>query len=103
MAKDPYKYFRAEARELLEGLMQGTLELEKEGAGLETTARLLRLAHTLKGAARVVRQPAIAELAHGVEGILASHRGAGGALEPAPGTQRENLLHRLEVHLRALD
>jgi len=79
MAKDPYKYFRIEARELLEGLTQGALLLEKGSAGKETVARLLRLAHTLKGAARVVKQPAVAELAHGIEDLLAPHREA-----PAP-------------------
>jgi len=30
MAKDPYKYFRVEARELLDGLSQGILQLEKD-------------------------------------------------------------------------
>ncbi len=29
MASDPYKYFRVEARELLDGLTEGVLELEK--------------------------------------------------------------------------
>ena len=32
MAKDPYRYFRVEARELLDGLTQGVLELEKGSA-----------------------------------------------------------------------
>jgi two-component system chemotaxis sensor kinase CheA len=76
MAKDPYQYFRVEARELLDGLTQGILQLEKgHGAPLtEGVARLLRLAHTLKGAARVVMQPRIAERAHRVEDILTPHR-----------------------------
>jgi len=51
MAKDPYKYFRVEARELLDGLAQGILQLEKDSPTPEVMARLLRLAHTLKGAA----------------------------------------------------
>lgn len=66
MASDPYKYFRLEARELVEQLGKGSLELER-GGDAELIARLLRQAHTLKGAARVVRQVEIAELAHGIE------------------------------------
>ena len=66
MGQDPYKYFRIEARELIEGLGKGVLELEK-GAGGELVPRLLRLAHTLKGAARVVKQGEIAESAHAIE------------------------------------
>jgi two-component system chemotaxis sensor kinase CheA len=74
MEADPYKYFRVEARELLEGLGQGVLELEKGRADSDLVGRLLRLAHTLKGASRVVKQPAIAELAHTVEEVLGPHR-----------------------------
>ena len=76
MAKDPYQYFRVEARELVDGLTQEILQLEKASSSLpsEGVARLLRLAHTLKGAARVVMQPRIAERAHTIEEILAPHR-----------------------------
>jgi two-component system chemotaxis sensor kinase CheA len=56
MAKDPYRYFRVEARDLLEGLTAGILQLEKGTAAPDVVGRLLRLAHTLKGAARVVKQ-----------------------------------------------
>src|SRR6185312_12678016 len=48
MAKDPYQYFRIEARELVEGLTQGVLDLEKGAGGDDVRPRLLRLAHTLK-------------------------------------------------------
>jgi two-component system, chemotaxis family, sensor kinase CheA len=80
MDKDPYRYYRIEARELVEGLTRGALELEKGPSGPEAFARLLRLAHTLKGASRVVKQPAIAELAHQIEGVLAPHRATPGPL-----------------------
>jgi two-component system chemotaxis sensor kinase CheA len=76
LARDPYEYFRVEAREILEGLGRGALQLEK-GATPETTAGLLRLAHTLKGAARVVRLPQIAEHAHAIEEALAPVRDSG--------------------------
>ena len=78
MAKDPYKYFRVEARELLQQLGQGVLDLEK-GAG-ELVPRLLRLAHTMKGAARVVKQPEIADSAHRIEDALAPWRDGGAAV-----------------------
>src|SRR5258706_13012934 len=74
MARDQYKYFRIEARELLEGLNQAVLDLERGERGKDLVARVLRLAHTLKGAARVVKQPGIAELAQSIEDVFASFR-----------------------------
>jgi two-component system chemotaxis sensor kinase CheA len=73
MAQDPYRYFRPEARNLLDQFAQGILELEN-GSSAGAVQRLLRLAHTLKGAARVVRQSAIAERAHAIEDALAPYR-----------------------------
>ena len=102
MAKDPYTYFRVEARELLEGLSQGILQLEKGPAGPEIVPRLLRLAHTLKGAARVVKQPGIAELAHTVEGVLTSHRDSGQPLSTAQGSALLRLLDEITSYLSAL-
>ncbi|MEV0136526.1 response regulator [Dactylosporangium sp. NPDC050688] len=86
MAKDPLRYFRIEARELVDQLSQGVLDLTgdggdgRDGADREPVARLLRHAHTLKGAARVVRQPDIADAAHELEDLLVPHRGG----EPVP-------------------
>jgi two-component system chemotaxis sensor kinase CheA len=80
MAKDPYKYFRVEAHELVAELGQGMLELEKGRAPAEAVARLLRLAHTLKGAARVVKQGGIADAAHAIEDALAPLREGAAAL-----------------------
>jgi two-component system chemotaxis sensor kinase CheA len=69
--KDAYRYFRVEARELLEQMSVGVLDLEKQaGAAQIVVPRLLRLAHTLKGAARVVKQPDIANWAHAIEDTL---------------------------------
>src|SRR5580693_7991187 len=73
MAQDPYRYFRVEARELVEQLGKAILELER-GASPEVVARLLRVAHTLKGAARVVKQREIADHAHALEEALAPLR-----------------------------
>ncbi|AOZ50621.1 hybrid sensor histidine kinase/response regulator [Chromobacterium vaccinii] len=80
MAKDPYRYFRIEARELVGQLSKGVLALEQSGGDEEQIALLLRWAHTLKGAARVVRQSQIADLLHGVEALLAPLRSAGASL-----------------------
>ena len=88
MAQDPYRYFRVEARELVDQLGKGLLDLEKGGASGEMVAQLLRLAHTLKGAARVVKQPAIADHAHAIEGVLEPFRGNEPATSRADDDQR---------------
>ena len=101
MAKDPYQYFRVEARELLDGLLQGVLLLEKNPSSQpsEGVARLLRLAHTLKGAARVVMQPKIAERAHSVEGILTTHRESALPLDKVQVSALLLLLDEISSHL----
>jgi two-component system, chemotaxis family, sensor kinase CheA len=73
MAQDLLKYFRIEGRELLEELGRGALSLEK-GGGPDVVGQLLRLAHTLKGASRVVKERGIAEQAHAIEELLAPFR-----------------------------
>lgn len=93
MAQDPYKYFRLEARDLLDQFAKGILELERSGGGSALIQRLLRLAHTLKGAARVVKQPEIADRAHAIEDVLSPFR------ESADGVARE----QLDTILRQLD
>jgi two-component system chemotaxis sensor kinase CheA len=83
MADDPFRYFRVEARELHDQLCQGVLALEQSGPQPEGVARLLRLAHTLKGAARVVKQREIADRVHALEDELSPYREAPGPLPPA--------------------
>lgn len=80
-AKDPYRYFRPEARDLLASLQAGALELERGSDPRPTAARMLRLAHTLKGAARVVRVTEVAEQAHRIEDLLVPVRESGSAGE----------------------
>lgn len=75
-AADPYRYFRVEAREIVDGLGAEILELEKGEPTAEPIGRLLRHAHTLKGAARVVGLPRVADLAHAMEEVLAPYREA---------------------------
>jgi two-component system, chemotaxis family, sensor kinase CheA len=81
MIPDPYRYFRIEARQLVDELSRGALDLEKGRAAPDLISKLLRLAHTLKGAARVVKQGEIAGLAHAVEEALSPLRDGSG---PAP-------------------
>lgn len=74
MAQDPYKYFRPEARDLVDQFAKGILDLEKGASEPATVQQLLRLAHTLKGAARIVKQAEIADRAHAIEGTLTPYR-----------------------------
>jgi two-component system, chemotaxis family, sensor kinase CheA len=102
MGRDPYKYFRIEARELLDALGHGALDLEKGRAGLDMVGKLLRAAHTLKGASRVVKQAGIAELAHKVEEELAPHR-ANGAIGKAQAGEILRLVGEMGTMLAGLD
>lgn len=94
MSADPYRYFRVEARELLEQLGKGVLELEKGAPAPELAPQLLRFAHTLKGAARVVKQREIAELAHAMEDLLGPLRECAG---PVPGERISEALRLIDA------
>ncbi len=94
MAPDRTRYFRIEGRELVDQLARGVLDLEKGGAAApELVARMLRHAHTLKGAARVVKQTRIAELTHEIEDELAPLREGAAAL---PRARIDAVLHLLD-------
>jgi two-component system chemotaxis sensor kinase CheA len=95
--RDPYKYFRVEARELLEGLQRGVAALASADHAADLVPSLLRLAHTLKGASRVVKLPDVSDLAHRLEDILAPYRDS--AASPAPAQLAE--LHRLLTAIAA--
>lgn len=92
-AKDPYRYFRIEARDLLDQLGRGVLALEKSPNDAQAVPRLLRLAHTLKGAARVVKQREMADAAHAIEEVLAPLREGG---QPVQRAQIDAVLARLD-------
>jgi two-component system, chemotaxis family, sensor kinase CheA len=96
MAQDPYRYFRPEAREILDQFSRGVLDLEKGDGAAPIVQRLLRLAHTLKGAARVVKQSEIANRAHAIEDVLSPLR------DGAAGLGREHIDAMLQ-HLDAID
>jgi two-component system chemotaxis sensor kinase CheA len=93
MLRDPYRYFRVEARELLEQLGMGALELDRGSAAPDLIARMLRGAHTLKGAASVVKQSEIVDHAHAIEDALSPFRETGNAVS------REGI----DAALKALD
>jgi two-component system, chemotaxis family, sensor kinase CheA len=103
MAKDPYKYFRVEARELLGGLSQGVLELERSALSKDRMGNLLRLAHTLKGAARVVKLPEIARQAHAIEDALAPYREGKDPIPQAEVDELLRLLDAMSAELAAID
>lgn len=102
MSKDPNRYFRMEARDLLEGLNQSVLEIERGDGGSEAIARILRLAHTLKGASRVVRQAAISEMAHTIEDVFAPFRESGGRISREQTTKVLRLLDAIAGEVAAL-
>lgn len=102
MTPDRYKYFRVEAQELLEQLGRGVLDLEKGVPSGGAIGRLLRLAHTLKGAARVVRQPEIAEHAHRLEDVFGAIRDLEGSAPRAQIDLVLGLLDRIDARVAAL-
>ena len=103
MARDRYRYFRVEARQLLDELTSGALELGDE-PGSELVRKLLRAAHTLKGAARVVGQVAMAEQAHELEDLLEPLRNGDRTTTPPELTDAcLRLLDSIRQGLEALD
>jgi two-component system chemotaxis sensor kinase CheA len=101
VAGDPYRYFRVEAREILDGLGRGVIQLE-HGTTPQLASELLRLAHTLKGAARVVKQPKIAEEAHAVEEALSPLRAPGANVPRASVDRVLRLLDLMSAEVDAL-
>ncbi|HKO53717.1 MAG TPA: response regulator [Polyangiaceae bacterium] len=99
---DPYRYFRVEAVEILEQLQKGLLELERGAPAADVTAKLLRLAHTLKGAARVVKQKQIAELSHSVEDLLVPIRDSARAVDARVIAASLQHVDAMRAQLRAL-
>src|SRR4051812_40759640 len=92
--------FFEEARELLQALEAGLMDLEERQGDREHLDRTFRAAHTLKGAAGMVGLRPIAEFTHKVEAVLDDIRG--GRLPVTRGAI--TLLLRAKDHLNtALD
>jgi two-component system chemotaxis sensor kinase CheA len=100
---DPLRYFRVEARELVEQIGQGVLALDRQPRDPELVQRLLRFAHTLKGAARVVKQTALAAGSHRLEELLV--RQTDRAQAPTRDELREllALVDRMQAEVRHLE
>ncbi len=75
--------FRMEAEERLSVLSQGLVALEGAGATAEVIEPLMRAAHSLKGAARVVGLNAAVQVAHAMEDYLVAAQKGQVKLEPA--------------------
>ena len=101
-AKDPYRYFRIEAVELLDGLTEQLRAIGKGEQVATAMAKLLRFAHTLKGASRVVKAVNMAEAAHALESLLAPFRDQPAALPVETFEQADQLLHGLRADLGRL-
>ena len=93
MAKDRYRFFRIEAKELLDTLTQAGRALDGADDPQEVAQRLMRAAHTLKGAAGVVELAELSNNAHELEDLLAGVARGTAALTP----------EHLEALPRALD
>ena len=71
MANDRFlSLFFEEARELLQALESGLMDLESRQGDRAHLDRTFRAAHTLKGAAGMVGLSAVADFTHGVEAVL---------------------------------
>lgn len=99
---DPYRYFSMEARELTDALFDGIQDLRRGESVRAGVATMLRQAHTLKGAARVVRLVEIAELAHAFEGLIAPFRDTDEPVSPEPIAAALELLDAIRCQVAAL-
>jgi two-component system chemotaxis sensor kinase CheA len=78
------------------------LEIEKAPDG-DLLKLLLRQAHTLKGASRVVKRTDIGDLAHTLEDLLSPHRDHGGAIEPGTIDGALQLVEQIRQLVASLD
>lgn len=101
--KDPYRYFRVEARELLEGLQRGLDALAAGGLAADEVPGLLRVAHTLKGASRVVKLTAISDLAHRLEELVEPDRAGSAALVAEKISALRDLIAGIASAITAID
>ncbi|MBU0676225.1 MAG: hybrid sensor histidine kinase/response regulator [Proteobacteria bacterium] len=77
MAFDISKFigrFVEEAREHVTALNKGMLDLEKRPDDMEIIHQIFRAAHTIKGSSRMLKLPAISEIAHKVEDVFGALR-----------------------------
>ncbi len=68
--KEILNIFKTESEEMIQGLNDGFLELEKNPENKEPLKRLMQLSHSLKGSARMLGFKSIQDIAHKIEDIL---------------------------------
>src|SRR5262245_29155298 len=78
-----FDLFRDEARSHTEALAAGLLELEADPTNPQRIEALMRAAHSLKGAARIVGIEPAVQLAHAMEDALVAAQGGKVRLTPA--------------------
>lgn len=90
--------FGEEAREHLAQIDVGLVALEQAGSGQRVALieRLLKVLHTLKGAARTVDEIELERLCHALESMLGAARAAGGGAT----AEQFDLLHRAAAAAR---
>ena len=71
---DIYKYFFIEVDEILENISKNLVELNKAEDNNQIQNSLFRYAHTLKGAAQVVKLIPVSKIAHSIENIFSKIR-----------------------------
>ncbi|MGC4070694.1 MAG: response regulator [Polyangiaceae bacterium] len=96
---DPKRFYRIEAREILDGLSSELLLISRGEVRPDAPAQLFRLAHTLKGAATVVGDATVAELARILEDVLGAHRDSGDPLTVQEATEFLRMVSGLESAL----
>jgi two-component system chemotaxis sensor kinase CheA len=99
---DPYRYFRIEARELIDELIAGLAGLGRGESATDLVGGLLRHTHTLKGAARVVGLPGIADHTHALEGLLEPFRAVATGVPSETLEEMLGLIDEIGDLLRAL-
>src|SRR5437660_11330124 len=73
--------FYEEARELLIGLEEGLMDLERRQGDRAHLDKTFRAAHSLKGAGAMVGLAVISEFTHGIEAVLERIRGGALAVD----------------------
>jgi chemotaxis protein histidine kinase CheA len=88
--------FLEEGAEIVSKLNQRILSLESTGADGDSLHSAMRLAHTLKGGAKMVGLDNVSRAAHGMESALKSLTGGGDALTPDASTRLLDTLDRIK-------
>ncbi|MBI5531201.1 MAG: response regulator [Deltaproteobacteria bacterium] len=103
MSKDPKRYFRIEARDLLDSLSRDLMGVERGERAPDAVARLFRNAHTIKGAAMVVGEEPVAEIARLLEDVLGEHRDAGTELSQREARELLRVVESLDLELKRIE